>query len=253
VVEQGKTIADLWDGNVLKCSFRRNLSPELYGVWLEVNELVSTIHLSNDEDSLIWQFSTKGTYSSQSLYKIINFRGIHLVHVPALWSIKVPPRVMFFLWLLANNRILTRDNLAKRKKMEDKSCLFCCEEESVQHLFFQCVVAKQCWCIISNILGISVEESLIDIGKFWLSNKKHTVVNIVIAAVLWNLWKLRNELCFQRAGWRSMEILLHRIGGVLQNWVILCPQEKKQQLLEVINKTQEAAREVLWLPFQVVI
>jgi hypothetical protein len=96
VVEQGKTIADLWDGTELKCYFRRIMSLELYRSWLEVVELVSTTNLSDDEDSLIWQFPSKGTYSSQSLYKIINFRGIQHVHVPALWSIKVSPRVLFF-------------------------------------------------------------------------------------------------------------------------------------------------------------
>lgn len=75
VVEQGKTVADLWDGNNLKVSFRRTLSPELYQSWLEVVELVSTITLSSDQDSLIWQFSSKRTFSSQSLYKNIHFRG----------------------------------------------------------------------------------------------------------------------------------------------------------------------------------
>jgi hypothetical protein len=87
--------------------------------------------------------------------------------------------------MLVNNRTLTRDNLAKRKKVDDRSCLFCSEEESVQHLFFDCAVAKQCWCIISRILNIRIEESLIDIGKLWLSNKKHTV-NVFASAVYWN-------------------------------------------------------------------
>jgi hypothetical protein len=161
------------------------VSPELYRAWLEVVELVSTINLTDDEDSLLWQFSSQGTYSSQSLYKIINFRGIHSVHVPAVWSIKVPPRVFFFLWLLVNNRTLTRDNLGKRKKIDDRSCLLCKEEESVQHLFFDCVVAKQCWLVISKILDIRVEGSLVDIGKLWLSSKKYNVVNIVTSAVFW--------------------------------------------------------------------
>jgi hypothetical protein len=95
---------------------------------------------------------------------------------------------------------MTRDNLAKRKKIDDKSCLFCCEDETVQHLFFMCAVAKQCWFIIAQILNISLQEPLIDIGKLWLSHKKYLVINIVTSAVLWNLWKLRNEICFQRAG-----------------------------------------------------
>jgi hypothetical protein len=104
IVEKGKTISELWDGHTLKCSFRRTVSEDLYRAWLEVVELVSTINLSDVEDALIWQFSSKGIYSSQSLYKITNFRGVQPIHVSALWGIKVPPRVHFCLWLVINNR-----------------------------------------------------------------------------------------------------------------------------------------------------
>jgi hypothetical protein len=41
-----------------------------------------------------------------------------------------------FLWLPANNKVLTRDNLGKRKQVDDKICLFCNEPETVIHLFF---------------------------------------------------------------------------------------------------------------------
>jgi len=138
--EQGKTIAELWDGTNLKCTFRRNFSEALYQSWLEIVELVFTIELTEEEDEMVWQYTSKGTYSSQSLYKVINFRGIKQVHVSAIWSLKIPPRVHMFLWLLINNRALTRDNLAKRRKVEDESCLFCCEKETCQHLFFDCAV-----------------------------------------------------------------------------------------------------------------
>jgi len=106
-------------------------------LWLEVVQLASTISISDDEDSLIWQFTRDGLYSSQSLYRVINFRGIMPVHVPAVWGLKVPPRVQFFLWLLSKNKVLTRDNLSIRRHVEDKSCLFCCEPETVNHLFFE--------------------------------------------------------------------------------------------------------------------
>ena len=53
---------------------------------------------------------------SQSLYRIINFRGVISVHVSAVWSLKIHQRVHFFLWLLAKNKLLTRDNLSVRKK-----------------------------------------------------------------------------------------------------------------------------------------
>jgi len=219
VVEQGKTIADLWDGNVLKCSFRRNLSPELYGVWLEVKELVSTIHLSNDEDSLIWQFSTKGTYSSQSLYKIINFRGIHLVHIPALWSIKVPLRVLFFLWLLANNRVLTRDNLAKMREVNDPTCFFCDEKESVSHLFFHYCVAKHVWEFISVWLNRVVGTDFEFVASLRIANKNFMVCNTVTSAVIWVIWKLRNSLCFQGVPWSGMNKVFAMVGRMLRSWL----------------------------------
>jgi hypothetical protein len=41
-----------------------------------------------------------------------------------MWKIPVPSRLHVFLWLLANNKVLTRDNLAKRRAVNDKTCLF---------------------------------------------------------------------------------------------------------------------------------
>ena len=111
--EKNKSIAELWDGQDLKRTFRRNVREDLYQVWLEVVALVSTINLTDEEDEMVWLYNSSGVYSSQSLYKIINFRGIKTVHVSALWHIKIPPRVHFFLWQLINNKVLTRDNLAK--------------------------------------------------------------------------------------------------------------------------------------------
>jgi hypothetical protein len=75
--EQGKTIAELWDGTNLKCTFRRNFSEALYQSWLEIVELVSTIELTEEEDEMVWQYTSKGTYSSQSLYKIKISEGLN--------------------------------------------------------------------------------------------------------------------------------------------------------------------------------
>jgi len=55
---------------------------------------------------------------------------------------------------------LTRDDLCKRRTVEDLICLLCCENESVSHLFFGCVVAQQLWCIISDIFNIQLGNSL---------------------------------------------------------------------------------------------
>jgi hypothetical protein len=90
--------------------------------------------------------------------------------------------------------------------------LFCCKEESVLHLFFECAVAAQLWCVLSEILEVNLGGSFESIGQFWLSNKRHDLVNIITAAALWSLWKLRNDLCFQNTGWKGTDILLNKIA-----------------------------------------
>ena len=144
--------------------------------------------------------------------------------------------------------MLTRDNLSKRRKLEDVSCLFCCKEESVLHLFFECAVAAQLWCLLSEILEVNLGGSFESIGQFWLSNKRHGLVNIITAAALWSLWKLRNDLCFQNTGWKGMDILLNKIAYKAQNWLILCPENKKDSLSRIVLEIKRKASMVLWLP-----
>jgi hypothetical protein len=89
----------------------------------------------------------------QSLYTVINDRGIKQVYTPVVWKLSVTPRLHIFLWLLPNNKILTQDNLSKRKQVDDPSCLFCDDMETTQHLFFGCCVARVMWCNLAHIVG----------------------------------------------------------------------------------------------------
>lgn len=113
-----------WDVQNLRCTYRRVLGDNLFRQWDDVIQLASTITFSDNPDKMVWRFTSNGTYSSQSLYKIVNFRGIKPVYLPTMWNLKIPPRIHFFLGLLSQNKVLTRDNVAKRKKVEDSSCLF---------------------------------------------------------------------------------------------------------------------------------
>jgi hypothetical protein len=230
VNEKSSSIADLWDGTNLKCTFRRTVDARLGRLRLEIVQIASTINFSDEKDALIWKFSSNGSYSSQSLYKIINFRGVVPIHSPSVWSLKIPPRVQFFLWLLSNNKNLTRDNLAKKQHVEDKTCLFCGESETAQHLFFMCVVAKQMWIRISEVVSRDVGVCFESIGLCWLSEKKFLTINMITSAALWALWKLRNEMCFQNRAWRNMGRLLMRVVSLIQNWIILCPEGRREEL-----------------------
>jgi hypothetical protein len=60
----------------------------------------------------------------QSLYAVINDRGVRQLFSPIMSKLLVPPRSHVFLWLLTNDKILTRDNLSKRKHLDDLNMPF---------------------------------------------------------------------------------------------------------------------------------
>ena len=98
--QQTRTIAELWYGTQLCCDFRRTFSEEMLMLWHQVVDIAKTLVLSLEEDQLIWQYESKGVYSSKSMYAIVNFRGVKQVYLPAVWDIKVPPRIQMFFFVV---------------------------------------------------------------------------------------------------------------------------------------------------------
>lgn len=178
-------------------TFRRRVSNRLMLSWLDLVSIAESISFSEDCDSVCWAFDGSSKFSVQSMYKIITFRGILPVHTPAVWQLSVPPRIHIFLWLLSNNKILTRINLAKRRHVGDLRCLFYNEHETTHHLFFECIIANIMWKHLSDIFDIALGSNYESIARWWLSNNNHCVLNMSCAALMWCLWKLRNDLCFQ--------------------------------------------------------
>jgi hypothetical protein len=117
--QHGKTVREVWNGEELQLSFRRGVSEKIMGMWEELKAAVQSITLNNEEDQILWTYSSSGKYSVRSLYAIVNHRGVVPIFIHAVWKLNIPPRVQFFLWLLSNNRVLTRDNLAKRREVND--------------------------------------------------------------------------------------------------------------------------------------
>ena len=245
VNEKESTIAECWDGVNLKFTFRRTVSAYVMRMWEEILGITSAITLSEEPDSAVWTFNSNGVYSVQSLYAVISFRGVQPIHTPVVWKLNIPPRIQVFLWLLSNNKLLTRDNLSKRRNVENKSCLFCAEPESVNHLFFGCCVAANIWNVCSDILETPLSD-FDSIAKLWLCRKKHYITNMCTSAILWSLWKMRNALCFQGLVLMDVKRILSKAAGMLRRWRVLCKDSEGARLGEIAEamdrKTREPAR-----------
>ena len=94
-------------------------------------------------------FEDRGYYSS--------FYPPNLVSFPwrMIWHSKVPPRVAFFSWSTSLGKILTIDNLHKRRVIVLNWCYMCKRcEKSVDHLLLHCSIAWELWSLVFCLFGI---------------------------------------------------------------------------------------------------
>ena len=95
--------------------------------------------------------------------------------------------------------------------MTDLTCLFCSEPESCSHLLFRCIVADAIWGEVFRITGLATYPASFEkIAGLWLSESKHEVTNVLHAAVMWLLWKSRNDLCFNKEPWIGLQVIWRR-------------------------------------------
>jgi uncharacterized membrane protein (UPF0182 family) len=153
----------------------------------------------------------------------------------------VPPRVQFFLWLVSKNKILTRDNLAKRQEVNDKTCVFCTELETVNHILFECVVMKHFWSLLSSCLKVDIGPNYESVAGKWLCNKRFGVVNMFAAAAMWSSWKLRNFFVFQFGSWVGISMMWNRFIPMVTQWIVLCPDQRKEEYREILRSLQVEA------------
>ena len=72
-------------------------------------------------------------------YSTLSAREGSRSRLASIWRFKAPPRVVAFGWIALRRRILTLDNLRKRRKIVVNACPMCLEdEENVNHHLLRC-------------------------------------------------------------------------------------------------------------------
>jgi hypothetical protein len=104
------------------------------------------------------------------------------------------------------------------------------ENESVTHLFFSCCVAYNMWNAISEIVDIPLVRDFESLGRIWLKGKQFSAYNVLTTAVIWAIWKMRNNLCFQGVYWSKMEVLFYLCAKLIRRWALLSKQENSEKL-----------------------
>ena len=87
-----------------------------------------------------------------------------------IWKSKVHPRVAFFSWSASLGKILTTDNLRKRRVLVLDWCYMCKKcGESVDHLLLHCPIACELWLLVFCLFGIHwvMPQKVIELFESW--------------------------------------------------------------------------------------
>jgi hypothetical protein len=154
--------------------------------------------LSDQDDRIIWGLDKK-VFSVNSLYKK---KVMDQVSVPYkfLWKSKLPHKIKIFIWLVVRNKILTKDILNKRNWKGSQECCFYGGDESIDHLFFHCPIARYTWRVIQVALNlVEIPRSISILCDKWLSKPKDKIANLILfgcGVLFWAIWRTRNDWCF---------------------------------------------------------
>eukprot|EP00253_Pinus_taeda_P034383 PITA_34383 len=181
--------------------------------WQQSPSLANVIHgipdhqlHQQEKDKLRWGYEEKGTYTTKEAYHII-IKGQLIKDKlwEKIWNPPIWPKISTFLWLLSHNRILTWDNLRKRK-FEGPSICFNCkmEEETTVHLMQLCPLSRQMW----EKVTFRCQKEGREIGNVnntlrnwpqhpFQSRILNSLWQIIPGIVMWNLWKERNRRIFK--------------------------------------------------------
>ena len=142
------------------------------------------VQLGENSDKFIWGAHRNGCFSVQSMYMIL-MSIPNINHNVWLWKLKLPLKVKKFLWYLGRGVILTKDNLIRRCWKGSPKCGFCNHDEDIQHLLFDCYLARAIWRII--FIALNIERPSCHTRFLWQSRNAPTCTFSSMACI----WRRR--------------------------------------------------------------
>ena len=130
----------------------------------------------------------------------------------------------FFLWTVANDGLLTIDNLVKRgQSLVNRCYLCCCDGVSVDHLLLHCKFSHlMVWsfCSFWDPVGNAKVSQLFFfffIWRNWFGKHLSTIWNMVPACLIWLVWQECNTRIFEDKK-RTLDHLKSLLFGTLFHW-----------------------------------
>lgn len=115
---------------------------------------------------------------------------------------QLPLKVKIFLWMAIHDRIQCGVQLKKKQWSGPEACFTCDNQETSDHILFQCSIAVYLWSFLRECLGwpcspTSCSSLFLEILNNF-RGKKQQVTLFLCAGALWTIWKARNDVVFNK-------------------------------------------------------
>jgi len=212
-----------------RLTFRRWLDEEKQNQLRRLQDITTSFALGRERDCPRWIWGKTGRFSVKSMYKHFFSEEANEPN-KKIWKTKLPLKIKIFMWLIQQNSILTKDNLLKRGWNGDSKCMFCREDESIIHLFFECSMAKYVWSMVAMVVGGDCRPSSFDQFWYWVKNfmpRAEKFHMVGLAGICWALWRTRNNVCFEEKKVRSPTEVICLASSFISFWAELQSEEDK--------------------------
>jgi hypothetical protein len=179
-----------------------------------VQGYVDAIDLVDGPDLRFIDSPSTPPFSSREAYRMLSPRRVPDASACKAWELKLPAKISIFAYLADIDRLSTRANLFFKNCAPSDSCAACSDTETGRHLFFDCPISVEVWAR----LGVPIPR---DDFSIWDLAPPTAVDSSIwragIAAILWSIWKARNDLVFN-AKPSTARLVLRRAGADLVIW-----------------------------------
>lgn len=213
------TVSDLW--NVSSKSWNANSVSTFFDDSFKDQIMQIPIINADFEDEVCWTHTPNAACTTKSAYKTFlqeqlaasstTGRSISVQEKDILiqvWKNKsLVPRVKSFAWRLIRRAISSGLRASRFSIHIKKECCRCGMLESDSHIFFHCSFARAFWfkwgirtdAFDHNAYPSTIIQSLLSSSHLDCSLDK-------IFTLLWNIWKARNDLFFNKKLWTPMHV-----------------------------------------------
>ncbi|CAN0887225.1 hypothetical protein LINGRAHAP2_LOCUS15567, partial [Linum grandiflorum] len=212
--------------------------------------------LAPTNDCWIWHYAINGEYKVKSGYRLsrdltstkrnIKF-GPALLHSSdwtKLWSLPIQPKLKFFMWKVFHDVLPIKEALQQRSVVIDALCPVCgIREESLFHLFFECIVARQLSMTLNCPELLTRNHHPVSLWRQCHLRGNSYAIKLIY--FWWRLWKSRNSVVFE-ALQHSIAALARQFTAHFREANVLLHQHSISTTPQLVPCT--GASTAIWLP-----